>query len=386
MWVRLLPEWAPNRSRPQRNVYHRFTVDRHLLEASAEAARLTQRVARPDLLVVGALLHDVGKGYPGDHTEVGMRLVGPMVQRCGFSADDAETVARLVEHHLLLPDVATRRDLEDEQTLSAVAESVRTVEFLELLAALTEADSLATGPTAWGGWKAQLVETLTEATAHYMSGERPTATRRSILTDRLESLMSAGEMHVEGEGDRLTVIAPDQAGLFSRAAGALALRGLDVLQADAYSSEAGMALAIFRVAMPDVPIDWHRLTHDVKRAVKGYLAIDARIAERARVYRRRSALAAESAETQVLFDTESATDATIVEVRTEDHIGVLYQVTRILAEMGLDIRYAKIQTLAHEVVDSFYVAGPDGPILDHLHQRELELALRHGLSLSQSPL
>jgi len=386
VWVRLLPEWAPNRSRPQRNVYHRFTVDRHLLEASAEAARLTQRVARPDLLVVGALLHDVGKGYPGDHTEVGMRLVGPMVQRCGFSADDAETVARLVEHHLLLPDVATRRDLEDEQTLSAVAESVRTVEFLELLAALTEADSLATGPTAWGGWKAQLVETLTEATAHYMSGERPTATRRSILTDRLESLMSAGEMHVEGEGDRLTVIAPDQAGLFSRAAGALALRGLDVLQADAYSSEAGMALAIFRVAMPDVPIDWHRLTHDVKRAVKGYLAIDARIAERARVYRRRSALAAESAETQVLFDTESATDATIVEVRTEDHIGVLYQVTRILAEMGLDIRYAKIQTLAHEVVDSFYVAGPDGPILDHLHQRELELALRHGLSLSQSPL
>ena len=147
-----------------------------------------------------------------------------------------------------------------------------------------------------------------------------------------------------------------------------------------------MALAIFRVAMPDVPIDWHRLTHDVKRAVKGYLAIDARIAERARVYRRRSALAAESAETQVLFDTESATDATIVEVRTEDHIGVLYQVTRILAEMSLDIRYAKIQTLAHEVVDSFYVAGPDGPILDHLHQREIELALRHGLSLSQSPL
>ncbi len=384
VWVRLLPEWAPNRSRPQRNVYHRFTVDRHLLETAAEAARLTQRVGRPDLLVVGALLHDIGKGYPGDHTEVGMRLVGPIVRRCGFSEEDVATVQGLVEHHLLLPDVATRRDLEDDQTLAAVADAVGDVAFLELLAALTEADSLATGPTAWGGWKSQLVTTLTEATAHYLSGDsggRPV--RRSLLTEHIEELMSTGEMHVEGEGDSLTVVAPDQAGVFSRAAGALALRGLDVLQADAYSSSAGMAVAVFRVAEPDAPIDWVRLTDDVRRALKGYLAIDARIAERARVYRRRSALAAEAAETSVVFDTRSATDATIVEVRTADHVGVLYQVTRILAEMGLDIRYAKIQTMGHEVIDAFYVTGPDGPILDDLHQREIDLALRHGLSLME---
>ena len=381
VWTRVVPEWAPNRSRPQRNVYHRFTVDRHLLEAAAEAARLAQRVNRPDLLVVGALLHDIGKGYPGDHTEVGMRLVRPMMRRMGFPEDDADAVVRLVQHHLLLPDVATRRDLEDEQTLSAVAESVGDVGFLELLAALTEADSLATGPTAWGSWKEQLVRTLTDATAEFLSGGVRTSTRRSFVTDEIEALMAAGEMNVSGAGDRLTVIAPDQAGVFSRAAGALSLRGLDVLQADAYSSSAGMAVSVFRVAQPDAPVDWDRITHDVRRALKGYLAIDARIAERARVYRRRSALAAEAPETAVLFDTDSATDATIIEVRTGDHVGVLYQVTRIMAEMGLDIRYAKIQTLAHEVVDSFYVTGPDGPMLDDLHQREISLALSHGLSL-----
>ena len=381
VWVRLIPEWTPNRNRPQRNVYHRFTVDRHLLETAAEAARLAQRVDRPDLLVVGGLLHDIGKGYPGDHTEVGMSLVGPIARRCGFSEDDAAILIKLVQHHLLLPDVATRRDLEDSQTLEVVAEAVGSVEFLDLLAALTEADSLATGPTAWGPWKAQLVATLTEATAAVVSGGTGVTGRRSLLTEHLEELMSTGELHVEGGEDQLTVVAPDQAGLFSRSAGALALRGLDVLQADAYTSEAGMAVAVFRVAIPDVPVDWSRLTDDVRRAIKGFLAIDARIAERARVYRRRSALAAREAGTSVVFDTASATNATIVEVRTADHVGVLYQVTRILAEMGLNIRYAKIQTLAHEVVDAFYVTGPDGPKIDPAHQREIDLALHHALSL-----
>ena len=380
VWTHLLPEWTPNRSRPQRNVYHRFTVDRHLLETVAEAARLTHRVQRPDLLLVAALLHDVGKGYPGDHTEVGMRLIGPIAARCGFPKEDAEVLSRLVEHHLLLPDIATRRDLEDLQTIRTVAEKVRTVEFLELLAALTEADSIATGPTAWGDWKAYLVKTLAEGTADFISTDGSTRRkRRSFITDQLEALMAEEETVIQGSGDTVTIVAPDRAGIFSRAAGALALRGLDVLQADAYSSDAGMAISQFRVAEPDTPVDWDRVTDDIHQCLQGHLAIDARIAERARVYRRRTALAAKPVATSVIFDIESATDATIVEVRTEDHIGVLYHLTRTLAEMGLDIRSAKIQTISNEVVDTFYVTSSDGPTLDDMHRREIEAALRHSL-------
>ena len=382
VWSRLLPEWAPNRSRPQRNVYHRFTVDRHLLETVAEAARLTHRVQRSDLLVMAALLHDIGKGYPGDHTEVGMRLVGPIALRCGFSEADSLVLTRLVEHHLLLPDVATRRDLDDAQTLRAVAQKVQTVDFLELLAALTESDSIATGPTAWGDWKAHLVQTLTERTADFISSDGEThKKRRSFVTEHIEALMADGETIVEGSGDTVTIVAPDRAGVFSRAAGALALRGLDVLQADAYSSDAGMAVSQFRVVEPDAPVDWNRVTDDVHECLQGHLAIDARIAERARVYRRRTALAAKSALTRVTFDIESATDATIIEVHTEDHIGVLYHLTRTLAEMGLDIRSAKIQTISNEVVDTFYVTGSNGPTLEELHRREVDVALRHALML-----
>ena len=191
VWSRLLPEWTPNRARPQRNVYHRFTVDRHLLETVAEATRLAHRVPRSDLLLVAALLHDIGKGYPGDHTEVGMRLVGPIASRCGFSERDSLVLTRLVEHHLLLPDVATRRDLDDAQTLRAVAEKVQTVDFLELLAALTEADSIATGPTAWGDWKAHLVQTLTESTADFISSDGTTnRKRRSFVDEHIESLLT----------------------------------------------------------------------------------------------------------------------------------------------------------------------------------------------------
>ena len=140
-----------------------------------------------------------------------------------------------------------------------------------------------------------------------------------------------------------------------------------------------MAISQFRVAEPDTPVDWDRVIDDIHQCLHGHLAIDARIAERARVYRRRTASAAKPVATSVIFDIESATDATIIEVRTEDHIGVLYHLTRTLAEMGLDIRSAKIQTISNEVVDTFYVTSSDGPTLDDIHRREIEAALRHSL-------
>ena len=104
LFARLIPEWESCRSKPQRNAYHMFTVDRHLLETVSVAAGLTESVARPDLLVLGALLHDIGKGYPGDHTEVGMELVQSITERMGYENKDVELLVGMVEHHLLLPD------------------------------------------------------------------------------------------------------------------------------------------------------------------------------------------------------------------------------------------------------------------------------------------
>ena len=185
--VRLLPEWQPVRSRPQRNAYHRFTVDRHLWEAAANAAALADRVDRPDLLVLGALFHDLGKGYPGDHTDAGhgarAATSGPAL---GLAAADVDTLVRMVQHHLLLPDVAVRRDLTDPATIRKVADAVGDVETLDLLHALTEADSLATGPSAWGSWKAQLVADLVDRTRPVLDGAdvRATAPRRSPTSRR----------------------------------------------------------------------------------------------------------------------------------------------------------------------------------------------------------
>ncbi len=168
---RYLPEWASVRNKPQRNPYHRFTVDRHLLEATANAATLAHRVSRADLLLLGSLLHDIGKGFPGDHTEVGMAVVADIGSRIGLPPEDVDTLVTMVRLHLLLPDTATRRDLDDPATAERVAKEVGSRSTLELLAALVEADSQATGPSAWGPWKAGLVAELVERTGR-LAGRR----------------------------------------------------------------------------------------------------------------------------------------------------------------------------------------------------------------------
>jgi [protein-PII] uridylyltransferase len=138
--VHYLPEWDDVRCRPQRNAFHRFTVDRHLLEAVARADDLVRSVRRPDLLLVGALLHDLGKGGPGDHTDNGVRLAETIATRMGFAPDDVDVLVALVRHHLLLPSFATGRDLDDPATIAAVADAAGSEDTLDLLAALTVAD------------------------------------------------------------------------------------------------------------------------------------------------------------------------------------------------------------------------------------------------------
>ncbi len=385
LFTRMLPEWAPVRSRPQRNAYHRFTVDRHLWEAAAQAAQLADRVTRPDLLVIGALLHDIGKGYPGDHTERGEELVAQIGLRMGFDDRDTGHLVRLVRHHLLLPDVATRRDLDDPATIELVAEAVGSAGFLDLLHALTEADSLATGPSAWSPWKAELVVELVERVRMRLGdGEsvESGADRRALFpTAEILALMGAGETAVEVDGPHVVVVSADRPGTFGRVAGVLALHGVDVVGARAHSDEQGMAASQFRIAEASLAADWTAVAADVHRALRGELALAARLAERSRTYRRRRRpAAAELVTPSVTFLDGASSNATVIEVRAPDSIGLLHRLATSLAAMGLDIRHATVQTIGPSVVDSFYVRTSDGAKLTaEFHRTEVERAVLHAV-------
>ncbi len=381
LFVRILPEWEPNRSRPQRNAYHQFTVDRHLCEAAALAAELTDRVDRSDLLVLGALLHDIGKGYPGDHTEVGMVLVADIAHRMGLPPTDVDVLVAMVQHHLLLPDVATRRDLEDPDTIAEVARQVGSVETLRLLGALTEADSLATGPSAWSDWKASLVRSLVARCAHVLEGGDIEEITARFPTQEHRQMMEAGESLVLGEGDTLLVIAPDQHGMFSRVAGVLALSGLRVLLAGAHT-EYGMALEQFRVeSVLGLEIDWAQVTDYVQLALSRRLALEARLAEKIDAYQSSTTFRPRPiVAPKVTIDNEASSTATIIEVAAQAHMGLLSRVTSALSQIDLDILTAKMQDLGGDVIHAYYVRdGQGNKVIDSKHQQEIQLALKHAI-------
>nr|MDP9019958.1 [protein-PII] uridylyltransferase [Actinomycetota bacterium] len=287
----------------------------------------------------------------------------------------------LVRHHLLLPDVATRRDLSDDAVIDGVAGAVGSLTTLELLAALTEADSLATGPSAWGSWKAGLVGQLVERVAHVLrGGEAGDVTGGGFPAPGVRRLMEAGATVVTGEGSLLTVVATDRPGLFSRVAGALALEGLGVLAADAVSGEDGMAASQFRVEPGPDGVDWDRVASRVRLALEGRLALTARLAARSRTYRRPAPGTALLAAPRVRVDNHASASSTVVEVRAPDAVGVLYRITAALAELDLDIRLARVATLGNEVVDTFYVrTAGGGKLTEREHVRELERAVLHHL-------
>jgi [protein-PII] uridylyltransferase len=164
----MLPEWGAVRYLAPQSPVHRFTVDRHLVQTCVEAAPFVGMVERPDVLVVAALLHDIGKGLDGDHCELGEPIAVEVARRMGFQPDDAMRIGRLVRHHLLLAETATTRDLDDVDTVVFVAAAVGDATTLELLAALTEADALATGPQAWSPWRKQLVDALVERVQRHL--------------------------------------------------------------------------------------------------------------------------------------------------------------------------------------------------------------------------
>ncbi|MFE9205816.1 [protein-PII] uridylyltransferase [Micromonospora sp. NPDC007230] len=372
---RWLPEWTRLRSLPQHNPVHRFTLDRHLVQTAYEASRHTREVDRPDLLLLGALLHDIGKGLPGDgaagraggpepagtfvdHSIVGAPLAEAVAARIGLPAAEAALIGELVRLHLLLPDVATRRDLSDPKTVAGVAEQVGDTTTLELLHALVRADAAATGPAAWSDWKGRLVAELVARV------------RTALDTGVVPAPPAPDPALVEGPlpvvhlaEDRVSVAAADRRGLLATVAGCLALHRLEVISADA-STVDGRALVECRVQpryglAPD-PI---ALTADLRRAIAGDVSVTQRLRGRALAARSQGAAAP-----RVVWHREAATDAVLLELRAADAAGLLYRVSCALDEAGAQVRAARISTLGADVVDVFYLVGgwPSGADRDRV--------------------
>jgi [protein-PII] uridylyltransferase len=361
----VLPEWRRVRSLPQRNSLHIHTVDRHTLETVVAAADLARRVGRPDLLLVAALLHDIGKGLPGDHSEVGAELTRDLAPALGFNAADASTLTGLVRHHLLLPDLATARDPDDPATLdtllSALAElPCPRLEALRLLRALSEADSKATGPAAWNPWRAGLYRSLSvRAEAALLGFDPPVAepsdpARSAELAARSRGAADGLVVELE-DAQTVSVAATDRIGILAAVAGVLALHRLTIRAAttetvDGVFVQRWLVAADWSTALQD------RLREDVRAALAGPLDVAARLASRDAGVRRNRLVAAPS----VAVLPGASASATVLEVKARDAPGLLYRVASALAGTGVSVRSARVSTLGAEAVDVFYIVTATG--------------------------
>ncbi|WP_308283404.1 [protein-PII] uridylyltransferase [Pseudonocardia nigra] len=369
LWGRLFPEWGAVRDLPPRDRAHVWTVDRHLVEACAQAARLTTRVARPDLLLVGALLHDIGKGRDEDHSVVGESLAVQIGRRIGFAEADVAVLGQVVRHHLLLPHTATRRDLEDPATVARVVETLDGNGLvLDLLEALAEADALATGPGVWSPWKRTLIGDLARRCRTLLAGEAlPAPAALDADAEKLAVAVAAdGRPQVrldEGVDPATVVVAvPDRPGGLAAAAGVLALHSLEVHAAELRTADAtSAAVFTFTVSprfggLPDPAL----LRSDLVRALDGRLALADALARKERDYAPVGATGEPPAPPRVLWFDDEATGAAVLELRATDRIGLLHRVAAALEASGVTVRWARVATLGASVVDAFCLAHPDG--------------------------
>jgi [protein-PII] uridylyltransferase len=370
LWGRLLPEWDAIRDLPPRDVAHKWTVDRHVIETAVNAAPLSTRVARPDLLALGALLHDIGKGRGVDHSVLGAGLALEIGPRLGIPPVEAELLAQLVRHHLLLPIVATRSDLNDAKTIERVVKALSgDALLLEVLHALTEADSKATGPGVWSEWKASLIEDLFRRCRLVMAGEplpeaKPTAPQYlSLAADR--------GVHVDikpSGGERLDVVmaAPDQRGLVSKAAAVLALNSLRIHSASASTHE-GFAIVEFVASPlfgspPEAGLLRQQFTGSLAGDVDVLSTLEKRESDAVSAATSRAGevqvgvpVTRSSAPPRILWVDSASPDQLIVEVRAMDRLGLLALLTRALERAGTDIVWAKVNTFGSTAADVFCV-------------------------------
>jgi [protein-PII] uridylyltransferase len=372
-----LPEWADIRLHGSSSPVHRYTIDRHSIETCVKAVEVVRAVDRPDLLAVAALLHDIGKGKPGDHSEVGDAMAVEIAQRWGFEEADARTIGRLVRWHLLLPNIATRRDIEDPATAANVAEIVETATFLDLLAALTQADARATGPSAWSSWRRGLVQGLV-AKVHEVLAGGPRTTADSY--EGWPSTVSIPEigattsddvvLEVENHrgGSLLTFVTRDRSGIMAGIAGGLALLGLEIRSART-ATEGDAAFSLWEVTRPDV--DVAKVRERLRPVLAGEVDLPARLALDP---------THDDVPARVTVLPQRSQTATLLEVRAQDRRGLVWTVCTAISDLGQSIRSAHLSTYGAEARDVFYVVDSSGAPLGDGDAEQMRAAVENALT------
>ena len=439
-----IPEFAPVVAMMQFNMYHSYTVDEHtiqcistlaqiergeLVEELPIASRILKEGVNRKVLYAALFLHDIGKGRDEDHSVLGAQIARKVAPRLGLNRSEAETVEWLVRYHLLMSDMAQKRDLSEPRTIRDFAKAVKTRKRLDLLTVLTVCDIRGVGPDVWNNWKAQLLRTLYRQTAVALEHGLEAVNRESaeaeakkalraeladwdkkdlrhetsrhygpywqgLTTDThvvFANLLKSIENHEirldlkpdeDRDATRVCFALADHPGIFSRLAGALALVGANVVDARTYTSSDGYATAVFWVQDSDGhPYEASRLPRlrgMIEKTLLGEIVPRKSFADKDRLKKREKAF---KVPTSITFDNEGSEIYTIIEVDTRDRPGLLYDLTRTLAESNVYIASAVIATYGEQVVDTFYVKDMFGlKFYTASKQRTLEKRLRDAIT------
>ena len=439
-----IPEFEAIVAMMQFNVYHHYTVDEHIIQTVSILAQIERGELLEELPVASGilkagvnrkviytalLLHDIGKGRPEDHSILGAQMARRIAPRLGLTPEETETVEWLVRYHLLMSDMAQKRDIGDPRTVRDFAKAVKTRRRLDLLTVLTVCDIRGVGPGTWNNWKAMLLRRLYSETAdalenglenvnrdkrenegkralrealsdwpqadlraelarHYPPYWQGLSTQTQTVFARLLRGLGDDEIRIDlrpepdRDATRAAFALVDHPGIFSRLAGALALVGANVVDARTYTSKDGYATAVFWVQDADgTPYDEARLPRlrsMIDRTLRGEVKAREALADRDRIKKRERAF---RFPTHIAFDNEGSDIYTIIEVDTRDRPGLLFDLTRTLANNNIYIASAVIATYGAQVVDSFYVKDMFGLKLHVKSKQEaLERKLREAIT------
>ena len=439
-----LPEFEPIVAMMQFNMYHSYTVDEHTIQVISNFSRIERLELEEELpisteilrdgvdrkvLMVAMLLHDIGKGRDQDHSVLGAQIARKVAPRLGLSRNDCDTVEWLVRYHLLMSDMAQKRDIADPRTVRDFAKAVQTVKRLDLLTVLTVCDIRGVGPDTWNNWKAALIRALYRQTRHALEEGMEALNRENRGTEAKKTLRAELhgwdkkdikhetarhyppywqglhvtahvvfanllkglgndeiriDLHPDDDRDatRVCFVVADHPGIFSRMCGALALVGANIVDARTFTSKDGYATAAFWVqdaeGSPFEASRLPRLRKMIERTLAGEVIAGEAIQTRDKLKKRERAF---RVPTSITFDNEGSEIYTIIEVDTRDRTGLLYDLTRTLANSNVYIASAVIATYGEQVVDTFYVKDMFGlKFYTESKQKTLENKLRTAIS------